>query len=331
MTFPPSAHLDSGLPLGKKIAVCLLAFNHKYLIESTLESVLAQTITDCEIIVSDDCSTDGTWEVLQVLAGRNPRIKLVRTPHNLGMPANANYAVAQTDRPYIAVLHHDDVYRSDLLEKWGTLLDRYPEVAFVFNSYGCHQTDFVYQEPMPGECLDGRWLLEKFLLPRWGCLVRGTAMIRRVAWEEVGGLREQFGLLADIDIWMRLAMRWRVGYVAEPLISIRQDRPENYPDEYKSGSWSWRRQKFLYEIHAANRLEHYDVGTIAGRLRWWQFRSRQSIETAKWLMYAAVRKKTAMIATSSDSVTAYDLLPLRLLRWMLQKIYSAAKGPLDRD
>ena len=308
--------------IGAKISVCLLTYNHVEVIESTLITILDQTITGYEVIVSDDCSTDGTWERILELAAADARIKPVRTPRNMGMPGNANFAVAQSDRPYIALLHHDDLYRRDLLEKWTGVLERHPGAAYVFNPYGVYQSDFVYQEAMPGECIDGHWLLDEYLLPRWGCAVRGTAMIRRSAWEQVGGMRGQFGLLADVDIWMRLAMRWQVGYVAEPVITIRHERPEDYPDDYKGNVWSWRRQRFLYEIHAANRQVYWSLHSPRGRLKWWGFRLKLSLETAKWLVYAVARKKPVMILTSHDSVTRYDLWPLRMLRWTLQHMHS---------
>src|SRR5713101_6992251 len=165
--------------VGEEISVCLLTYDHVQVIESSLRSILDQTIIGYEVIVSDDCSTDGTWERILELASEDARIKPVRTPRNMGMPGNANFAVAHSDRPYIALLHHDDLYRSDLLEKWAGVLDRHADVAFVFNPYGVFESDFIYEEPMPGECFDGKWLLERYLFARWGCAVRGTAMIRR--------------------------------------------------------------------------------------------------------------------------------------------------------
>lgn len=302
---------------GYKISVCLLTYNHAHMIESTLESIQQQSLTGFEIIVSDDHSTDGTWELLERLAAADPRIRPIRTPKNLGMPGNANFAVAQTNRPYIALLHHDDLCRFDLLEKWFLALERQPDAGFVFNSYGVEGSNFVWREPLPGERIDGRWLLERYLFPRWGCLIRGTAMIRRAAWERAGGMRTQFGLLADIDLWMRLAMLGPVAYVDAPIQILRHDRPEDYPEEYKSQSWSWPRQRYLYEIHAANRTDFYALDTLTGRWHWWVFRLRLSLETAKWLTYAVVRRKPGMILTSGASVTDYDLLILRLYRSIL--------------
>lgn len=316
---------------GEKISVCLLTYNHVDVVESTLMSILDQTITGYEVVVSDDCSTDGTWERVLELAAANPRLKPVRTPHNMGMPGNANFAAAQSSRPYIALLHHDDLYRKDLLEKWGGALDRHPDTAFVFNPYGVFNSDFVYQESMPGECIDGAWLLKNYLFARWGCCVRGTAMIRREAWEQVGGMRAQFGLLADIDMWMRLTMHWPAAYVSEPVITIRHQRPDYYPGIYKGGDWSWRRQRFLYEIHASNRRDYLNLKTLGGRLKWWGFRLKLSCETAKWLAYAVIRRRPGMIASSHESVTQYDLWPLLVLRSALQRAVSPNQGLRSRE
>ena len=304
--------------IGEKISVCLLTYNHVDVIESTLQSILDQTITGYEVIVSDDCSTDGTWERILELAAMDPRIKPIQTPHNMAMPGNANFAVAQSTRPYIALLHHDDLYREDLLEKWLGVMERHSDVGFVFNSYGVYQSSFVNAHPFTDEKFDGKWFLETHIFPQWGCPVRGTAMIRRRWWDRLGGMREQFGLLADVDLWMRLAAATAVGYVPEPVITVRFERPDYYPEIYRGNGRFWERQRFLYKIHAANRLAYFDLGTFAGRFKWWGFRLRLSLETAKWLAYAVVRRKFDMIATSGESATNYDLWWLRIFRQMLR-------------
>jgi glycosyltransferase involved in cell wall biosynthesis len=289
---------------------------------------LDQTITGYEVIVSDDCSTDGTWERIVSLAVEDARIKPLRMSHNVGMPGNANFAVAQSIRPYIALLHHDDLYRNDLLEKWAGVLERHQDVGFVFNPYERYAKGIVEIEGIKGdyggliktERIKGSWFLESFLFRRWGCPVRGTAMIRREAWDQAGGMREQFSLLADVDLWMRLAMHWAVGYVPEPVVVARQQRPSYYPEAYKGTSWSWVRQKILYEIHAVNRLAYFRLNSGHGRFAWWFFRLRLNMETIKWLAYALVRNIPSMIATSYEGATNYDLWPLRALRWVLQRV-----------
>lgn len=305
--------------IGEQISVCLLTYNHVALIESTLKSILKQTLTGYEVIVSDDCSTDGTWDLILALAAKEPRLRPVRTPRNMGMPGNANFAASHSSRPYLALLHHDDLYREDLLEKWHGVMARYPDVAFVFNAYGVYGSSFIYGHPFGGGRLEGRWFLEQHLFPNWGCPVRGTAMIRRSCFEQLGGLREEFGLLADIDLWMRLAALTAVGYVAEPLITVRQVRPDYYPEAYQSKTWSWSRQRYLYEIHAANRLAHYDLKSFVDRQKLSAFRLRLSLTTAKWLTYALVRRRWQMIESSGDSATLQDQLWLRAYRGLVRR------------
>ncbi|MBU3548019.1 glycosyltransferase family 2 protein [Polynucleobacter sp. P1-05-14] len=307
--------------LGSKISVCILTYNHAHLIESTLKSILNQTINGYDIYISDDCSTDNTFDIIKELICNNDRIKLLKTPHNMGMAGNANFAIKNINKPYIALLHHDDICRTDLLEKWALALEKNEGAAFVFNPYGVYGSKTIFRWNIGEECMEGRWLLEKLLFPKWGCCVRGTAMIRRDAWLSVGGMREEFGMLADIDLWMRLSMKWQVAYVDEPVIAIRQERPDNYPVAYKENFWTWRRRQLLYEIHIANRLTYWDIDSFGGRLKWWKFRILLSFETFKWLSYAVIRKKPEMILTSKDSITKYDLMPLVILRWLLISIY----------
>jgi glycosyltransferase involved in cell wall biosynthesis len=307
--------------IGEKISVVLLTYNHVDVIESTLQSILDQTVTGYEIIVSDDCSTDGTWERLLEFAVRHPTVRVIRTPENLRMPGNANFAVAHASRLYIALLHHDDLYRKDLLEKWADVLERRADVGFVFNQYASDNP--VHNSYFEHESMDGQWFLERILFARWGCPVRGTALIRKSLWDSLGGMREEFNLIADVDLWMRLAMISQVGYVQDPVIFVRELRPEYYPDSYTLKRFHWSRHTLLYAIHAANRLQHYGKKTIKGRLEWLKFRIRVSFHTAKWLSYAVMRKKRRreILAHANESITSYDLLPLRIYRGSLQLLF----------
>lgn len=303
---------------GRDISVCLLTYNHGHMIERTVNSVLEQTLSDHEIIISDDCSTDDSWAILQGIARRDSRVRLVRTPHNMGMAGNANFAVGHSMRRYIALLHHDDIYRPDLLEKWVEVIARHPDVGFVFNQYALEGSDHIWSEPIDADRIDGHAFLTRVLLAQWGCPVRGTAMIRRSSWNTLGGMRPQFNLLADVDLWMRLAMNWSVGYVAEPLIILRQDRPEDYPAEYKAQIWSWKRQRHLYEIHIDNMRNVCRSGGVGRRFRWLTFVLRLNLETAKWLTYAVVRGKRQMLQSSGEGATECDLASLRLYRSALR-------------
>jgi glycosyltransferase involved in cell wall biosynthesis len=280
---------------------------------------LAQTLHDFEFIISDDCSTDEAWETVLNLAKQYPRIRAIQTPKNMGMCGNANFAANHTSGEFIALLHHGDIYREDLLERWLDVMERYNTVGFVFNetiskpatgpmlickSYGCEFS----------ECMNGKRFLEEELLSRFGCWVWGTTMIRRTCWDAVGGMRVEFGMLADVDLWMRLAARWDVGYVDEPLITLQnsQDRPDDYPSEYRK--FSWTRQKLIYSVHGSNLAQHYSKSGLRYWWKWFQFRARVSKETCKWLTYAIVRKQEQMLRESIGGECPWEWPPVRWYR-----------------
>jgi glycosyltransferase involved in cell wall biosynthesis len=293
------------------VSVCLLAYNHEKLIASAIESVLAQTRADFELIVSDDQSRDGTFQVIEACARRDPRIRAVRTPRNLGMAGNANFAVSRASAPYVALLHHDDLYAPQLLERWLDVAQRHPAVGFVSNAYGFDGDDRIDYHPL-AEFNDGQDVLRRVLLPGWGCAVRGTALIRTECWNELGGMREEFGMLADVDLWMRLSARWPVGYVREPLIVVRQERPDDYPKDYSE--FSWKRMRLLHEIHAANWRATYGDGTLDGRVHLAWFRARRNADVARWLLYAIAKRRWQMLATSDEVGSAQEYTWLRRSR-----------------
>lgn len=312
------------LNMSNKIAVCLLSFNHEKTISSVIDSLLAQSNTHFKFYISDDCSTDGTWQILEAYISKGLDLTLLKTPCNIGMAGNTNYAFQLIDAPYVALLHHDDICAPDLLTEWAGVLDRNPSVGFVFNQYGVYGSDFVYRERFESEVINGNKFIEDNLFSGWGCIVRGTAMIRKSFWDQVGGMQPKYGLLADIDLWMRLSMISDVGYVAKPLIYVQHARPDNYPEEYRSEVWSWKRLKFLYDIHADNFKKYWGCKTFLSKLRWVGFRLRLNLETMKWLLYAFIRSRQDMLITCQDSKTQYDFLILRMMR-VIAKIYCSVR------
>lgn len=283
---------------GADISVVVLTYNHAHVLGPVLDSVLSQTVQGFEVVISDDRSTDRTWEAVQEIARRHPAVRAVRPEKNLGMAGNANFAVAQTARPLVALLHHDDRCRPDLLARWAAVLDAHADALFVSNAVAVASQAEPSGEPL-AERTDGAAVLD-VLLSRWPCPFRGTAMIRRAAWDDAGGMDERFGMLADVDLWMRLAARGAVGYVAEPVLAVHHARPADYPEAYSA--FSWDRRRTLYEIHAAN-VERRDG---RGSPAWHRFRWRVTRDVLTWLGYAVVRRRPHMLATADRGRTAFE-------------------------
>jgi glycosyltransferase involved in cell wall biosynthesis len=207
-----------------RISVVLTTYNRTEFLPRTLDSILGQTFSDFELIVSDDCSPDKTQEVCQQYAEKDLRVRYFRNSENLGMPGNLNAGIRRARSDYIANLHDGDLFRKDLLEKWFKALEKYPSAAFVFNHYEHldehgNATGLIHKE-FDEELISGRDLIRR-ILKRVSSPVWGTVMARSAAYADMGGFDARFGFPSDVDMWMRLAAKYPVALVPEPLIGIR--------------------------------------------------------------------------------------------------------------
>lgn len=241
-TFPP-------------VSICLVTYNRARLLPSTVDSLLAQSYTDFELVISDDCSTDDTEDVCREYARRDPRIRYYRNDKNLGMPGNLNVSLQIAHGNYLANVHDGDVYRYDLVAKWKKALDDYPTAGFVFNPYRSRHEDgseIIHRVPFPS-LIPGREL-GAWLLSRWGSCVYGTVMVRRDVYEKVEWFDLQFGNYSDVDMWLRIARKYDVAFVDEPLIDLMpQDSGRFYAFVH------WKVLFWLLGIHRINLSRYADV------------------------------------------------------------------------
>lgn len=243
---------------GPRVSVVLTTYNRSASLRSSIESILGQTFQDFELIICDDCSSDNTAAVVQEYAQADLRIRYQRREKNLGMPGNLNAGIRAARGEYIANLHDDDEYSPRLLERWTDALDRHASAGFVFNAYRQRNAQGrisrAYVEPL-AECQSGAVVIEKIFFRRWrfDSPVWGTTMVRRSAYEAVGLFDGRFGFLADVDMWLRLAERFDVAYVSEPLIAFgaRDQEPRQW-------HYGWlREQRIVERIFWEARRRHF--------------------------------------------------------------------------
>ena len=208
-----------------KVSVVLTTYKRAHLLPTTIDSILAQTFRDFELVISDDCSPDETEKVCREYERFDARVRYRRGAKNVGMPGNLNAGILATSGEYIANLHDGDVYDPTLIERWSAALDACPRAAFVFNAYrgldSSGNTVQVWREPLP-PCMPGSVLLETIFFRRWhfDSPVWGTVMGRRAAYLKAGLFDPRFGFVSDVDMWLRLAEEFDVAYIAEPLIGL---------------------------------------------------------------------------------------------------------------
>jgi len=112
------------------VSILIPVFNREVFIEACVESALAQTHQDFEIIIVDNHSTDCTWDICQALAGRDSRIRLFRNESNIGPVGNWKRCVDEASGELGNFLFSDDLIHPSFLEKTIPFLDD-PEVGLV--------------------------------------------------------------------------------------------------------------------------------------------------------------------------------------------------------
>jgi len=113
-----------------RVTIGLPVYNGENFLEQALEGLLAQTFTDFELIISDNASTDRTQEICQAYA-RDPRIRYVRQPTNIGAGPNHNMLVAMARGEYFKWASHDDLYDPELVARCVEALEAHPEMVLA--------------------------------------------------------------------------------------------------------------------------------------------------------------------------------------------------------
>ena len=98
------------------ISVAMATYNGERYIRQQLDSILNQSVQDFEIVACDDCSTDGTWDILQEYQSKFPSIRCFRNEKNLGFKANFEKAMRLCEGEFVALSDQDDIWKEDHLK-----------------------------------------------------------------------------------------------------------------------------------------------------------------------------------------------------------------------
>ena len=113
-----------------RVSVVVPSYNNGEFIEATMQSILAQTFTDFELVVADHSSTDDTWERLQQFDG-DPRVRLLQTPSGGGAPANWSRVTREAEGELIKLVCGDDLIYPTCLAEQVAAMDSHPDVVMV--------------------------------------------------------------------------------------------------------------------------------------------------------------------------------------------------------
>ncbi len=207
------------------VSVLLPVYNGAAYLRQSLQSVLAQSWPDFELLVCDDASSDGSADLLTEC--RDPRVRLSRHTRNLGLFATLNELVGAARAPLVRLWAQDDVMKPACLAREQRFWAEHPGLGLSYCAYdiidgaGRHVRT-VTDGAMPP-------VLEPWratqLLFHWGCITSNisTVTVRRSVFDAVGPFAP-LRVSGDFEMWARVARAYPFGFLNEPLIDLRLHR-----------------------------------------------------------------------------------------------------------
>lgn len=205
-----------------------------------------------EILVMNDCSEDSTEDVVSNIG--DCRIRHVRNHTNLGVPGNVNRGICESRGQFVFVMHDTDLAEPSMIRRMHDLLEANPGVSYAHtglvmkDSAGRTIRQYVgdFPEVTPGQA----WLPR--MIGKLDSDVSAMTMAPRAIYEQWGMFDSEYGFLADVEWALRMCLHGDVGYIAKPILTMRE-REANHPFKrirWETFDWSIQmRRKYLPSIH----------------------------------------------------------------------------------
>lgn len=226
-------------------SIVITCYNLGSYLHEALQSALAQTYADFEVLLIDDGSTDPeTVRIVDTLPV-NPLLRVIRTA-NQGVARARNHAIAEARGKYFLPLDADDRIHPEYLAQAIAILELEADVGFV----GCHYRVFGERR---GEYRPAAYQLPELLVEN---VVPIASIVRRSCWEEVGGYCAELNSIEDWDLWIGILERgYRAVVLPEVLFEYRVRLGSNL-SHMRDPALFEERMRLLYRRHAAIYHEH---------------------------------------------------------------------------
>lgn len=217
------------------VSLVVASYNHAGFLVRRMDSLIGQTYPDIEILVIDDKSPDNSVEILRRYE-MHPKVRLILREHNGGWVTVSNQGVDLSSGDFVLFANCDDDCDPRMVERLVDALQRHPSAGIAF----CRSLmvdeedrvlgdDFTVREPgFRKRCAEdtllsgaeaSRFLLHSCVIPNLS-----AALFRRECFSKVGYLSAEYRVCCDWDLFFRVAARYDIAYVAEPLNRFRQHK-----------------------------------------------------------------------------------------------------------
>lgn len=211
--------------MSKLMSIGIPTYNNADYIGETIESILAQSYENLELVIVDDNSTDNTYEVISAYEEKDRRVRVYKNETNLGMSGNWNRCLELTRGEYLKLVCADDLLSKDMVAREIAVLEEHPEVVMV--SSDTRLVDLNgnyrgwYRRYKKRGLVDGFEVIRKgfFSQDLFGAPQANT--FRRSTFEKIGGFSSEFHYIVDYDFFVNVAKMGKIYIIHEPLNYFR--------------------------------------------------------------------------------------------------------------
>lgn len=192
------------------VSIVLPCYNGAGFLAQSLDSVIAQTFTDWELIIVNDCSKDNSLEIMQQYAEKDSRIRIINNECNLKLPGALNRGFQEAKGKYLTWTSHDNRMAPTMLEEFVSYLDNNPDKGLVTACYAAFSLktgETLYEVHHPDPQLH---------LPLFNCVCYAF-MYRCEVLKTVGDYDTTLFLVEDYDYWVRIWQKYPVGKIYKVL------------------------------------------------------------------------------------------------------------------
>ncbi|RTY92347.1 glycosyltransferase family A protein [Flavobacterium sp. GT3R68] len=196
-------------------SIVIPLYNKETFVENTLKSILSQSFSDYEIIIIDDCSTDGSLAIAKKF--EDEKIRIIKHSINKGLSASRNTGIEHAKADYIAFLDADDLWKPFFLEKISELIQKFPNAGMYGTDYEeFYSEDLVLdtQKNLEGFKKNEMKIVDDFFISNSHQLIFcfSSVVIKKEVFKAVGLFDESITLGEDVDFNIRANFEYPLAY-----------------------------------------------------------------------------------------------------------------------
>lgn len=206
------------------VSICIPTFNYARFLGDAISSARAQSYSNIEIVVIDNCSTDETPEIVEAFARQDPRIRYHRNESNIGMQGNFNCCLRAAAGKYVKFLCADDWLEPDCVERMVEMLEARSDVVLVACSRELADGNMRRQGHLAyaakSQVREGAEVIRRCFF-RGNLIGEPTAVMFRTFQAE-RGFSDAYKQIFDLEMWFYLLERGSFAFIPDPLCRLRQ-------------------------------------------------------------------------------------------------------------